>query len=205
MKKISTLGFGVLFSLASFAQNGRDHFRNDDHANVKVTIDANRFDRHPAVDVRENEQTQHAVYNNKGWNNDKRDEHSYGNNDYNRRNNAYDNHHGYDNDHIYISNNSYNYNRLLSNQDFFAAERVMDRENDNGRLLYAERLVDDNCLTAEQVEDLARYFSFDACRFDFVKYAFNKITDKGNFSIVCNAFLSENGRDQVVNFIRSCR
>jgi Domain of unknown function (DUF4476) len=208
MKKISTLGFGVLISLASFAQNGSDHFKSAGHANFKITIGVNRFDRAPFVaEARINESPVRGAYNDgSGWGNGKnRDDHAYKNNnsdhgynnDRDRHNNDYVGNLGY--------NNSRNYGRAISNEDFFAAERVMDRENDNGRLLYAKRLVDENYLSAEQVKELARFFSFDNCRFDFVRYAYSKTNDRDNYSVVCNSFSSNDGRNQVMSFIKSCR
>ena len=65
--------------------------------------------------------------------------------------------------------------------------------------------MDDNYLRAEQVKELARFFSFDDCRLEFVKYAYGKTTDRNNFSVVCNAFVSNDGRNQVMNFLRNCR
>jgi hypothetical protein len=102
-------------------------------------------------------------------------------------------------------NDAYGYDNLISDADFFAAERVMDRENDNGRLLYAKRLADENYLSAEQVKELARFFSFDNYRLDFVKYAFYKTADKNNFSVVCGAFSSNDGRNQVESFLKTCK
>ena len=82
----------------------------------------------------------------------------------------------------------------------------MERENfDNARLLYAKRIADENWLSAEQVKGLARFFSFDNSRMEFVKYAYNKTIDKGNFSVVCNAFDSGYSKDQLMNFIRTGR
>jgi len=188
MKKISTLGFGILFSLASFA-NAVPRRSAETNANIKVTVDGNRFDRHPAVNTQVNDRRK----DNRGHNSDNSyaDDRGRHNDDYGKRN-------GYD-------NNSNYYSRSISNEDFFAAERVMDRENDNGRLLYAKRIMDDNYLTAEQVKELARFFSFDDNRIDFARYAYGKTIDKNNFNVVCNSFSSNDGRNQVMSFIKSCR
>jgi hypothetical protein len=105
----------------------------------------------------------------------------------------------------YGRNNRYDDMRTISTEDFFAAERVMDRENDNGRLLYAKRIMDDNYLSAEQVKELARFFSFDSNRLEFVKYAYSNTSDKSNYSVVCSTFSSSDGRIQAMNFIKACR
>ena len=129
--------------------------------------------------------------------NDKRNDRDYDNRDRDRNNDGYGSNNGY-------GNNSYA--RTISNEDFFAAQRVLERENfDNARLLYAKRLVDENWLSAEQVKALARFFSFDNNRMDFVKYAYSKTIDKSNFSVVCNAFDSSYSKDQLMNFIRNGR
>ena len=259
MKQISTLGFSILISIASFANYAPSRLTvsAENNATIKVTVDGNRFDQQSTGNsiVFENLQPGfHAVkvyqlnenrfggrkrgddyrlvynasvnikplfatsielgrfgnaqineqplrgYDNMGWGND---DHRKNDRDYNRDNrygqdNSYENNSGYD------DNSSYNH--AISNVDFFAAERVLQHENfDDARLLYAKRVIDDNCVSAEQVKELARFFSFDNNKLEFVKYAYNKTADKNNFSVVCNAFSSASGRDQVMIFLKGCR
>jgi len=170
-----------------------------------TTIELNRFGR-----AQINEQPLRGGFDTRGWGNDDRrkndrdygdkdgrNDRDYGNDDRGRYNNGYGSSNGYGNN---------NYGRSISNEDFFAAQRVLERENfDNARLLYAKRVADENWLCAEQVKDLARFFSFDNNRMDFVKYAYSKTTDKNNFSVVCNAFDSNYSKDQLMNFIKTCR
>ena len=155
-----------------------------------TSIILNRFGRAQVM-----EQPMRGSYDDRRWNAGRREDHGFENGDHQNeasgRNNDYD------------RNSSY-YN-IISDADFFAAERVMDRESDNGRLLYAKRLVDDNYLDAQQVKELARFFSFDNCRLDFVKYAYSKTIDKNNFNVVVSAFSSNDGRNQLENFLRTCR
>jgi len=271
MKKTSTLGFGILFSLASFANfaPSRLTIAAEGNANIKVTVDGSRFDQQSfsnsvvfnnlqpgfhavkiyqlsdrrfgffgrghgddyrlvyaasvnikplfATTIQLNrfgnaqiiDQPLRGAYDNGGWGRDDRrkDDGAYKDNDGYRKNDRDDD---YDkrNDNDSRSNGYYNnnYNRAISNQDFFAAERVMERENlDDARLLYAKRLIDDNSLCAEQVKELARFFSFDNSRLDFAKYAYSNTSDRNNFSVVCNAFSSGYYKDQLMNFIKSCR
>jgi hypothetical protein len=248
MKKISTLGFAVFFSVASFAafSPNRLTVSAEGNTNIKVTIDGNRFEQPTtsssitvenlqpgfhwvsifrvtgkrfgmfgrrdgddyrlvytasvnikplfatSIAISRSGRTQvieepmRGIYDDRKWGNDPRDDHRY----YDQRND-YGRNSGYSN--------------IISDADFFAAERVMERENDNGRLLYAERLADNYYLNAEQVKELARFFSFDNCRLDFIKYAYNKTVDKSNFRVVCAAFVSNDGRNQVENFIKACK
>ncbi len=193
-----------------FGRRGGDDYRLLYTASVNIkpmfatTIELNRFGR-----AQINEQPMPGAFDSRGWNGDTRrnddrdfnsnhrpDDHGY-NNDRDRQDNDYGRNNGY--------NNSAVFNRSISNQDFFAAERVMDRENDNGRLLYAKSLLNENSLCAEQVKELARFFSCDDSRLEFAKCAFTKTTDKNNFSVVCSAFSSNYGKDQLMNYIRSCR
>lgn len=173
-----------------FGRRRDDDFRLVYTASVNIkplfvtTIQLNRSGR-----AQISEQPMRNRYDERGWNGDKR----YDNDRDEHRDNGY-------------GNNGYGYGRVLSNQDFFAAQRVLDREAfDNARLLYAKRLADDSYFTSEQVKDLAKFFSFDNSRMEFVKYAYAKTVDKNNFSIVCNAFDSNYSKDQLMNFIRSCR
>lgn len=252
MKKMSTLAFGFLFSLASFANFAPSRLTVSAEGNttIKVTVDGNRLDQSSfsnsvvfenlqpgfhavkiyqlaeqrfgwfgrgrgddyrlvytaSVNIRPlfattielnrfgraqiNEQPLRGGYDNRRWDND------------DRKKNDHD---VYENDRVNDRGNYDNnaYGRTISNQDFFAAQRVMEHESfDNARLLYAQRVVDENWLCAEQVKDLARFFSLDNSRMEFVKYAYRKTTDKGNFSIVCNAFDSNYSKEQLMNFIR---
>ena len=262
MKKISTLGFSILFSIAGFANFAPNRLTVQTEAsNIKVTVDGSRFDQQAfnnsavfenlepgfhsvkiyqltekrfgffgrrrgddyrlvytaSVNIKPlfattielnrfgraqiSEIPMRGAYDNKGWGNDRNNDRDYRDNDRNHDRDYDHNDRGRDNGY---GNN--NYGRTISNEDFFAAQRVMERENfDNARLLYAKRLVDENYLCAEQVKDLARFFSFDNSRMEFAKYAYSKTTDKNNFSIVCNAFDSNYSKDQLMNFIKSCR
>ena len=259
MKKISTLGFSILISVASFANYAPSRLTVSAESNttIKVTVDGGRFDQQSfgnsvvfdnlqpgfhsvkvyqlsdrrfgfgrrgddyrlvyngSVNVKPlfatsielgrfgnvqiNEQPLRG-YDNRRWENDdrRRNDRDYSNDNHYGQDNNYGNNSGYD-------DNS-GYSRAISNVDFFAAERVLQHENfDDARLLYAKQVIDDNCVTAEQVKELARFFSFDNNRFEFVKYAYSKTADKSNFSVVCSAFSSTNGRDQVMVFLRGCR
>ncbi|MEP7277289.1 MAG: DUF4476 domain-containing protein [Bacteroidota bacterium] len=245
MKKIFTLGLGILISIASFAgAYGRLTVATEANSNIKVTVDGNHFNQQSAnssvvfenlqpgfhsVSVYQLSDKRTGMFNRKqsagyrlvytasvhikplftttiqlnrygkaqvneqpmrGGYDNRRNDGGYDNNDRNNHNDYYG------------RNNGKDYGHAISNEDFFAAERVMDRENDNGRLLFAKRIMDDNFLSAEQVKELARFFSFDNIRLDFAKYAYYKTTDKDNFSVVCNAFSSKTGRDEVMSFIK---
>jgi hypothetical protein len=262
MKKMSTLAFGFLFSMASFASFAPNRLTvaAEGNANIKVTVDGNRFDQQSfnnsvvfenlqpgfhSVKIYQLTEKRYGLFGRKNggtelrlvytasvnikplfattielnrfgraqvteqpmrgydrkWDRDDRRGNDRGYRDNDRRN-----------DRDYDSrdrNNGYgdnSYGRTISNEDFFAAQRVMERENfDNARLLYAKRIADENWLSAEQVKALARFFSFDNSRMDFVKYAYSKTIDKNNFSVVCNAFDSSYSKDQLMNFIRNGR
>ena len=94
---------------------------------------------------------------------------------------------------------------LLRDDDFFAAQRVMDRENDRGRMLYGSRLVSDHTVTAIQGKTLADYFRDDADRIDFARMAYRSTLDKNNFAVVSSAFRTEQGRNQWFVFLHNAR
>ena len=187
MKKISTLGFGIFISLASFANFAptRLTVSAESNTNLKVMVDGNRdqqvgnrivfenlqpgyhsievyqfsdkqfgFFRHnrsgykllytTSVNIKPlfatsielnrfgnahiNEWPMRKNYKEEDW---KGSDHRY---DINSREDQHDADKSNGND------GSNYYNHTISNQDFFAAERVMDRENDRGRLIYASVL-----------------------------------------------------------------
>ena len=121
-----------------------------------TTVVLNRFGN-----AQISEQPLRGAYDNRGWDNDdrKRNDRGHHSNDDKRDARDYKNNDQYSQDNGYGSSNGYT--RTISNEDFFAAERVMERENfDDARLLYAKRLMDDSYLCAEQVKELARFFLF---------------------------------------------
>jgi hypothetical protein len=125
----------------------------------------------------------------------------YGDDDYSTDNVDYDNHNtGYGHEETHI------YNHVVSDDDFMAFKRMLDRESfDNTRLVIAKHIVDVNEFTAIQVKELAGLFSFDYSRLDFAKYAYYKTIDKNNYAIVCNAFSFSSGKEQLFEFIRNWR
>jgi Domain of unknown function (DUF4476) len=130
------------------------------------------------------------------------DNHDYG--DHNDRRNGYD--HGYENADSRYNNNGNSYSQLMNNDDFFAVKRMLEREGfDNTRLVIAKHIVDVNALTAIQVKEMARLFSFDNSKLDFVKYAYTKTIDKNNFVLVCDAFSFGSSKEQLIDYIRNCR
>lgn len=265
MKKISTLGFGILLSFASFANFAPNRLTvsAEDNASIKVTVDGSRFDQQnsnstvfenlnpgyhsvkvyqlqdrrgwfgrgrtddyclvytTSVNIKPlfetsivvnkfgrayiDEQPMRGGFNNRGWDNDNRKDNDWGyGNDNGRHNDDY----GKDNN---GRNNSYNNNRndydqLMNNDDFFAIKRMLERESfDNTRLVIAKHIVDVNTLSSIQVKEMAQFFSFDDSKLDFVKYAYNKTIDKNNYTVVFNVFSYSSSKEQLMDYIRSCR
>jgi Domain of unknown function (DUF4476) len=265
MKKISTLSFGILLSIASFANFAPNRLKvsAEGNANIKVTVDGNRFDQqvndnsavfenlnpgYHAVKVYQvadkragwfgrnriddyrliysvsvnikplfetsivvnrfgkasiDEQPIRTGFDNRKWNDDYRKN----DRDYSNHNDRRNDDRGYGGSNSgYSNDNNYSYSQLMSNDDFFAVKRMLERESfDDTRLVIAKHIADVNSLTSIQVKEMAQLFSFDNSKLDFAKYAYTKTIDKNNFTVVCNVFSYSSSKAQLLDYIKNCR
>ena len=76
---------------------------------------------------------------------------------------------------------------------------------ENDRLRQAMFFVDHNYVTAYQVADIMRLFSFESSRLQFAKYAFHRTCDVHNYGVVFNALAFTSSRRNLDCYIRDYR
>ena len=157
----------------------------------------------PRYNNQNNNQNQTPQYNNGNTRND---------NGYNPNNNNYaQNNNGYTrNDNAYPDINSKGlnsgYQGLMTYQEFGnMKERIKQNTLENGKLETAKAMTNENILTAIQVAEIARLFTFDNNRLEYAKFAFDYTYDRENFMVVSDALAFQKNREDLQRFVQQKR
>lgn len=145
------------------------------------------------------------------WNDDRNRDPRYNNNDP-RGNGGYNGNNGGG----YGGNNGYGGNgggrpydmqpMPLADDAFAAAREAVRRESfDNSRLVVAQQIADKNYFTSAQVREIARLFSFDDRKLDFVKYAYARTVDRNNYFVVNDVFAFPKSKENLAAYIKNFR
>ena len=82
-----------------------------------------------------------------------------------------------------------------------AKETVEKASFEDTKLSTAKSILGSNCVSAEQVMQICKLFSFEASKLDFAKFAYGKTTDKGNYFKVNNVFDFDASKTELNNFV----
>ena len=103
-------------------------------------------------------------------------------------------------------NNNWNNNPpcfAMSQVDYQRAlKRIQDQSFDSERLTSAKRLLERNCLSTQQIRQIAQTITFESSRLDFVKSAYPACSDPDNFLDLTDLFTfsaSKTELDKLVN------
>jgi hypothetical protein len=92
----------------------------------------------------------------------------------------------------------------LSAEDVEALKtKVSQAFLDKNRILAAKIIINDWCLTSNQVRDVLALFTMDKYRLDFAKFAYGHVTDRVNYSRVKDAFTFEESKQLLDNYINT--
>lgn len=91
------------------------------------------------------------------------------------------------------------------NQFSMMIQHISQQSFDSNRLQVAQQIVSANRLTSAQVTDIARLFSFESTRLDFVKFAYPYVVDPGSYFMVNNAFTFSSSVDELNRFLTGMR
>jgi hypothetical protein len=86
-----------------------------------------------------------------------------------------------------------------------AREAVRKESFDNSKLVVAQQIADRNYFTSAQVREIARLFSFDDRKLDFVKNAYARTLDRNNYFIVNDVFAFSKSKEDLANYIKNFR
>jgi hypothetical protein len=82
-----------------------------------------------------------------------------------------------------------------------AKDAVAKATFEDTKLSTAKTILGSNCLSAEQVMQLCKLFSYEASKLDFAKTAYGKTTDPGNYFKVNNVFDFDASKTELNNYI----
>ena len=84
-------------------------------------------------------------------------------------------------------------------------ERIKQNTLENGKLETAKAMTNENVLTAIQVAEIARLFTFDNNRLEYAKFAYDYTYDRENFMVVSDALAFQKNREDLQRFVQQKR
>lgn len=130
----------------------------------------------------------------------------YGNNAYGNDNHCGTNHGNHNNNGNHYGHNNPNnphYNNNYNNNTYFN-QFITNLKNegfDSNRLKSAKAYANANMLSAAQVNEIAKTFTFDSNRLTWAKYAYNKCYDKQNYFLLEDSFTFSSNYNDLLNYI----
>ncbi|MBL7816661.1 MAG: DUF4476 domain-containing protein [Saprospiraceae bacterium] len=96
------------------------------------------------------------------------------------------------------------YKGLMTYKEFdIMKDRVKQNTLEAGKVETAKAMTKENVLTAIQVAEIARLFTFDNNRLDFAKFAFDFTYDRENYTVVSDALVFQKNREDLHQFVQS--
>lgn len=80
-------------------------------------------------------------------------------------------------------------------------ETIRSKDFENTKLSIAKQVLQNNCLTAQQVKEVLGLFDFENTKLEYAKYAYDHTYDKGNYYKVNDAFEFESSVEDLNKYI----
>lgn len=111
--------------------------------------------------------------------------------------------HGYGHNGYTPQNQPYPTQTAMSEQDFNAAMRIINKENfDNARLSVAKQVIANNLLTINQIKEICNSFSFESTKLEFAKSAYNHCVEKEKYYLLNEVFSYNSSKDELDKFVQ---
>jgi len=92
----------------------------------------------------------------------------------------------------------------MNNNDFQQAKQsIAGGTYAETMLSTAKSIIANNCLSADQVVQICKLFSFEDSKLEFAKCAYSRTTDRNNYFKVVNVFTFASSKDELNNYISS--
>ncbi|MDD2634530.1 MAG: DUF4476 domain-containing protein [Bacteroidales bacterium] len=92
---------------------------------------------------------------------------------------------------------------MSSNEFEEAIQSVKSKSFEDSKLTTAKQICKSNCMTAEQVRDMNKTFSFEDTKLDFAKYAYDFVYDTSKYYKVNDSFEFEMTIDELDEFLEN--
>lgn len=86
-----------------------------------------------------------------------------------------------------------------------AYNSIKSKDFESSKLTVAKQVINNNCLTSDQVKRVMLIFDFETTRLDFAKHAYGYTYDIGNYYLLNDAFTFESSIDDLNNYISGFR
>ena len=98
------------------------------------------------------------------------------------------------------------YQGLMTYQEFAAMkDRIKQNTLENGKLETAKEMTQENVLTAIQVAEITRLFTFDNNRLEFAKFAYENTYDRSSYNVVMDAIGFQKNKEALQRYIQGKR
>jgi hypothetical protein len=167
---------------------------------VQPNVQPNTYNNYP--DPRLNTQNQTPQYNTPNQNPQYNNQN---NNQYNNPNNnqtpQYNN--GQPSPEVNSKGINSGFQGLMTVKEFqMMKERIKQNTLETGKLEAAKSMTRENVLTAIQVAEIARLFTFDNSRLDFAKFAFDYTYDREAYNVVGDALTFQKNKEDLQQFVQ---
>lgn len=104
--------------------------------------------------------------------------------------------------HNHINCNNNQNNNLISNSNFQQFINSLSQSSfDSNKLIEAKNYAKQGNLSANQIAEISKQFSFDSNRLDWAKYAYGKCYDKVNYFVLKNTFAFQSNYKSLEEYI----
>ncbi len=95
-------------------------------------------------------------------------------------------------------------NRCMTQSNFNSAlQTIKGQSFEETKLKTAKQIAAANCMTASQIADICRVFSFEDSKLDFAKAAYSNCTEPNNYFKINNVFSFSSSVDELTEFVTS--
>lgn len=101
-----------------------------------------------------------------------------------------------------IQSDNANCHFFMTNEDFADLQRMINRTAySNTKMTLAKQACTNNCMSAEQIREICRMFTFDSDRLTFAKYAYDFCYDRRNYFKVNDVFSFSSSINELNRYI----
>lgn len=91
----------------------------------------------------------------------------------------------------------------MNSKDYDAAYQLISKESfDSSKLTLAEQVASSNPMSARQILDICKLFSFESNKLEFAKFAYEFCVDKNKYFLLNEAFTYESSKRELNEFIK---
>jgi len=91
----------------------------------------------------------------------------------------------------------------MSPQDYESAYQIISKESfDSSRLTIAKQVISSNPMSASQIVEICKLFSFENNKLEFAKYAYTYCTEKNKYFLLNEAFTYESSKRELDEYIK---